>query len=447
MEIKDIFKSANKIHIIGIGGVSMSAIAKFILNKGIVVSGSDINKSGYTQDLKNAGAKVYFSHNKNHLKNVDLVIYSLSIKDDNPELVYAKQKGIPCIKRGEALKLIASEYDNIIAVAGMHGKTTTTALIYQIFTTCGYNPTLHIGAEVDEKIKNIVIGDKDFFITEACEYGDSFLSLYPDVSVITNVEKEHLDYFKNLKNIYTSFNRFMLQSKKCFINEKLKQRLITTNNSYFGQNSGARAVNIKKKEKGYTFEVFVEDKFYGKISLGLECKHNINNCLAAICVANYYSLDKEKVIKAIGTFKGVKMRFEDVGFYDGHRVIFDYAHHPTEIKNSILAAQKLAKNCVYVYFQPHTYSRTKLLKSQFKKCFKGAESVFVCNTYKAREKYDFDGDEKALAALISDNVPCVKYGKVEDILLDIKSKTQKGILLFMGAGDMQKNIKALLKGF
>lgn len=431
-----------KVHIIGIGGISTSGIAKILLSHGIKVTGSDRVSSVFTEELKALGVKVYIGHkSKNVEKDTDLVIYSLAIKDSNPELVIAKKLNIKAVKRGEALGLISREYKHTIAIAGMHGKTTTTAIIYKIFKDVGFDPTLHIGGEIDNEHKNIVLGSKDYFITEACEYGDSFLSLTPEVSIINNVEREHLDYFKNLKNIYKSFNRFMIGSKVCFVDGKQKGKLITLDDRYF-DNGYLNAKNIKKEQEGFSFDVFEGDDFWGRVRLNVPGRYNIHNALGAIMVAKYYGISKQSIIKSLCEFKSVKRRFEGVGKVFGHKVIFDYAHHPTEIKNAIKTAKELNAGKVYVYFQPHTYSRTKSLKDLFKKCFSGADSVFICSTFKAREKFDPEADEKALSELVeSVRHESVKSGDIETIIKDIKEKKEKGVLLFVGAGDMQSKVK------
>ncbi len=421
----------------------MSAIARLMLSSGKTVSGSDSSENAYTKQLNEIGAKISIGHKKENItKDIDLVIYSLSIKEDNIEFSTAKAMGIKCIKRGIALGIIAKEYQNVIAISGMHGKTTTTAMVYRIFKNCGYNPTLHIGGDIDEQNKNLVIGDRDFFITEACEYGDSFLGLNPTVSVINNIEKEHLDYFGTIGNIYKSFNRFMLQSKVCFVNSSLKQKIITIPNLYVGKGGKIYAKNVKSQNGKYIFDVYIGEELYGKIKLSVAGKYNIHNTLSAIAVANYYTLDKEKVIKAINTFSNVKMRFEYVGKYQNKYVIFDYAHHPTEIKNAIQTAKIIGKEKVFVFFQPHTFSRTKSLKKEFSKAFNLADSVFVCTTYKARESLDTDNNEQALAQIIAQNTSRkVLYGDIDDILACIKNIKESGILLFLGAGDMQNKIK------
>ncbi len=445
MEKLNIYKAIKRVHIIGIGGISLSAIAKLLKHNGICVSGSDNKDSSVLADLKAMGIKVTSQHSlKNISKDIDIVIYSLAISPDNPELKKAQKLGIKCIKRGEALGLIAQNYSHVIAIAGMHGKTTTTALIYHIFKSAGLNPTLHIGGEIDIQNKNLVIGNKDYFITEACEYGDSFLSLRPDTAVINNVEREHLDYFGNLKNIYKSFNVFMLQSKKCFIDYKQRTKLVTTKECYF-DGGYWRAEKIRKQKIGYSFDVYKEDVCLGRVSLGIEGKYNIHNALASIAVADSYNIPIKTTFNAISTFRGVKRRFERVGRIEMGEVIFDYAHHPTEIKNAIKTAINLKQGKVYIYFQPHTYSRTKSLKDLFEKCFEGADSVFICSTFKAREDYDPEADEKALSRLISK----VKHhnigsGDIGEVLKDVKAKKENGVFLFVGAGDMQDKVKNIL---
>lgn len=437
------FDNVHRVHIIGIGGISTSAIAKWLVNRGIKVSGSDSKDSHILSELKSLGVKVYIGHkSKNVEAGTQVVIYSLAIKEDNPEFVKAKNLRIPIIKRGEALGLISQKYKNVIAISGMHGKTTTTAMIYHIFKQAKLNPTLHIGGEICEGQGNLVLGSTDFFITEACEYGDSFLSLYPDVSIINNVEREHLDYFGSLKNIYKSFNKFMQKSKVCFVTSKENKKLVTLPKLYFGSNGYWKTKNVKKTSAGYSFDVYCGDDLWGKVFLNIDGKYNIHNALGAIAVADYYKIDKQTIIKSLCSFASVKRRFERVGRLKGLEVVFDYAHHPTEIKNAIKTAKELNMGKVYVYFQPHTYSRTKSLKNMFSKCFNLADSVFICSTFRAREKFDPEADEKALSNLLQTvRHENIKHGDINEVIKDVKGISGSGVLLFVGAGDMQNKVK------
>ncbi len=425
----------------------MSGLASLLKTFGKQVSGSDSVASAMTKSLMDKGISVNIGHKARSInKNIDAVIYSVAIKEDNPELIRAKKLGIPCFVRGKALGFVSQEYKNVIAVAGMHGKTTTTAMLYHIFKCLGKNPTLHIGGEIDNETKNIVIGGKDFFITEACEYGDSFLYLKPTVSIINNIEKEHLDYFGSLRNIYKSFNKFMCASGKCFVNSNLKGKIVTLEDCYFGKEN-TFAQNICKTSKGYEFDVILEGEFYGRVKLNVEGKYNIHNCLGALLVAEHFGFDKQKVLLALESFHSVKRRFERVGKLNNLQVIFDYAHHPTEIKNSIRTAKSLKQGKVFVFFQPHTYSRTKFLSKEFSRCFKGAEEVFVCSTYKAREKYDKSGDEKSLASSIRlVNGKIASYGGINEVIAKAKSYADSGVMLFVGAGDMQNIVQKELFG-
>ena len=420
----------------------MSALALYLKGEGKIVCGSDPAQNDICNNLKENGIKVFGTHSANNItSDIDLVIYSLAIKEDNPELARAKSLNVPCIKRGVALAQIAEDYEHTIAVAGTHGKTTTTAMIYHIFKECGKTPTVHIGGQIGDNKQNIIVGDKEFFITEACEYGDSYLHLRPEVSIINNIEKEHLDYFGSLKNVYASYNKFMLYSKKCFVGSKCKNKIITLAQDYFGKGSDSYAANIKCNAIGCEFDAFINKEFYGRVALKVLGEHSIHNCLGAIKVADYYGLNRTKVIEALKTFANAKRRFEYMGRWKNCAVIFDYAHHPTEIKSSLTAAKKAYKNDIYVFFQPHTYSRTKTLIREFSRCFCAAKAVFVCDTYKAREKYDKAGDAKALTSAIrAGGINNVLQGSIEDIVKYLNNFGAEGTLLFIGAGDMQDNL-------
>ena len=358
----------------------MSALALLVKSEGKIVTGSDLSKSAITKKLKQKGVKVYKKHRATNIKNCDLVVYSGAVPSENPEIKMANQKNIPVIERSELLYLISKQYKNVIAVSGTHGKTTTTAMIAYIFMICGLNPTVHIGGEFGAIDGNIKLGRKEFFITEACEFRDSFLTLKPTVSVINNIELEHLDYFKNFDNEVKSFNKFAYKTKKtCFINSKIAPLIKKEDNirTYGYSNSNSLYVrNIRLgSDNKYSFDCYKGKCYIGNFKLNVYGKHNIENALAAISVCLEYGIDYNVIYLGLKSFTNVHRRFELVGLYKKCMMIHDYAHHPTEIFNTIKTCKEVFKKKVICVFQPHTYSRTKTLIENFSKCFDGLDCL------------------------------------------------------------------------
>ncbi|MBQ3213394.1 MAG: UDP-N-acetylmuramate--L-alanine ligase [Clostridia bacterium] len=440
-------KNYNKIFFVGIGGISMSALALLLKSEGKIVSGSDILKSKTTKKLKKQGIKVFAKHRGSNIKNCDLVVFSGAVPNENPEIKLAIQKNIPLIERSQLLYLISKQYKNVIAISGTHGKTTTTAMIAYIFMICGLNPTVHIGGEFEAINGNIKLGKKDFFITEACEFRDSFLTLKPTVSVINNIELEHLDYFKNFNNEVKSFNRFANKTKKiCFVNAKIgsliknkdKTRTYGCSNTNF-----LYARNIRLGDDGkYSFDCYQDKNYIGNFKLNVYGKHNIENALATISVCLEYGIDYNVIYLGLKSFTNVHRRFEIVGLYKNCIMLHDYAHHPTEIFNTIKTCKEVFKKKVMCVFQPHTYSRTKTLIENFSKCFDGLDCLYLLKTYSAREKFEYLGSADYLKDVLMQSKPnfLVKgvFTKKQFIKTINKENLKDYILLFLGAGDIEK---------
>ena len=446
--MKGFFK---RIHFLGIGGISQSALAIILKENGHFVSGSDRVASSVTQKLTQKGIDVCINGISSFIKDADLVIVSAAIAENDRELLFAKSLNKKIITRSETLGLVAKNYKNVISVAGSHGKTTTTAMVSKIFCDAGLNPTVHIGGEVDFIDGNVKVGAKDFFITEACEYVDSFLSLKSDVGVILNIQKDHLDYFKNLSNIKKSFAKFAHNTKKdglivyCADDENVNFKINNKSISYSAMGKGLlTAKNIKEYQSGrYSFDCCFLEKKLCKIKLGVFGKHNVLNALAAVAVALNYGVDLKIIKASLLNFKGVKRRFEEYPSVNGARVFHDYAHHPTEIKAIIELAKNMTENDVFVIFQPHTYSRTKLLIDEFVTCFRGAREILIYKTYPAREKPELGFDQTELSSRL------LKAGEKSKSFIDyysmkryIQSQLKVGdILLILGAGDIENFAK------
>ena len=407
----------------------MSALARLLHKEGCKVSGSDSTKSATTELLAKEEINVNFCTNLPAVERAETIVVSSAIPNDNEELVYAKKLGKKIMGRGELLGKIASKYHNVIAVSGAHGKTTTTALIASIFESAGKQPTVHIGGLLCEYDSNLILGKQDYFITEACEYKDNFLYLKPTFGVVLNVEAEHLDYFKTFEGVKCSFKRFVSQCEYCIAP------------SGFGGNLPKFSAKcIKEDECGLHLKLYREGKFYAKVDCGLFGLHNVTNIIAAVDCADYFRVSKEVVVQGLKAFKGVKRRYEQYRLGKG-KVIFDYAHHPTEIVKSIEVTRRYCKGRLTVIFQPHTYSRTKMLFNDFVNCFGSkVDNMIVFKTYSAREPYDFQGDAKRLCEVLSLSRDC-KFSEDYTLLETIKSSlAQDDIVLVLGAGDFYDKV-------
>lgn len=401
----------------------MSALAKLLKSQGHKVSGSDSTESAQTRDLEENKIKVYYSPNFNEVKKADAIVVSSAIHDDNLELIYAKYYKKKIITRGQLLGQISSQYHHVISVSGAHGKTTTTALLSKIFSEAGLNPTVHIGGLLCENNANVIIGGRDYFITEACEYKDNFLSLHSDMGIILNAEAEHLDYFKTFSGVKKSFLKFASQSNNLInLSKILPKNLVFSHKKY------------SESIKGISFDCYKNGQFYAHVKCGLHGKHNVQNILVAIQCADYYGIKSDTITKALVSFQGVKRRFEKHSFYNGSTLVFDYAHHPTEIKKTLSVIQKLCKGQLIVIFQPHTYSRTKAFFADFVDCFKNLQNVIIFQTYSAREDYDQKGDARTLATALARYTNCT-YSEDYNILKSLTKLSSVDCVLVLGAGD------------
>ena len=453
------FQKGQHIYFIGIGGISMSGLAEILADKGCIVSGTDIKESPVTKHLQNLGIHINFGHKaENITDDVDLVVYTAAIHPDNPEYQAAQAKHIPLMDRARLLGEIMAEYEDSIAVAGTHGKTTTTSMVSEILLAAGTDPTITVGGILPTISSNLKIGHSPYFVAEACEYFDSFLQFKPFVGVILNVESDHLDYFKNLANIRRSFHAFAerIPAKGALvINQaienvaELTQGLDCTVET-FGLTDGAdwQAKNIIHEPDGKnTFDVYYKGELFGNFHLNVPGDHNIANALASIAAAHFVGVCPADCQKGLLHFTGTERRFQKKGEKNGVVVIDDYAHHPTEIKAARAAAKKVQHRTTWCVFQPHTYSRTKFLFDAFGEAFTDADEVIIADIYAARES----DDGTISAAMLADRI--AKTGKSARYVGDfnaIRSYLEKNckagdLLLTVGAGDVFKIGEAFLE--
>ncbi len=446
MDSRDLLSIKKKIHFIGIGGVGMSALADLLISRGCRVSGSDLKINKMTQRLQDKGANVYLGHRAENIDQPDLVVYSSSIKDSNPEMLIAKEKDIPLMHRARLLgKLMEGKCG--IAIAGMHGKTTTTSLISFILKTGGLKPSFAIGADVHVLGGNAFAGIGKYFVAEADESDGSLLELNPYYAVITNIDREHLDYYKDLSQIVRTFEKFIGNIDKngalfaCADDanarraiESYRGRLIT-----YGFNSDADvcAENVRFLGMRSVFVCRYKGQSIGEFTLNIPGRHNILNALAAICMGMEVGIDKSIIKNALAVFAGAERRFQIKTSCRGIMIVDDYAHHPTEIKATLQAAKGWKKRVVGV-FQPHRYSRTKFLQKEFGRCFQDADHVVITDIYAANET-PLDGiGAQAIYEQVKQSghksVCFLPRAELKEYL--IKTLKTDDMLLMLGAGDI-----------
>lgn len=447
------------IHFIGIGGISMSALAEICLNKGYNVSGSDIGKSAMTEKLQAQGAKIYIGQKKeNIVDGLDIVVYTAAIHPDNEELIAAKNKNILTINRATFLGQIMREYKNSIAVSGTHGKTTTTSMLSTIFCSTNLDPTILVGGNLKSIGGNVKIGNSQNFITEACEYTDSFLNFNPKIAIVLNIEEDHLDYFSGIEEIKASFNKFgkLLPKDGHFIingdspNTDGILHDVKASVIKYGKDSSNDVIisNIHFSDNGSgSFDLSYFGKNLGNFQLSVPGVHNIYNATSAIIVSLVSGISVEDIKASITKYTGVGRRFEIKGTYNDALIVDDYAHHPTELKATLAASKKLKKSTLWCVFQPHTYSRTKSLLNEFGEAFYSADKVIITDIYAAREDDPGDIHSKDLVEkLYHNNVDVTYISKFEDIVKYLKENIQPNdLLITAGAGPVYQIGEMLLK--
>ena len=443
----------HNIHCIGIGGIGLSAIAEILLSRGYQVTGSDMKESDITAHLAKAGARIFIGHKKENVDTADLVVYSAAIGHDNPELIRAAERGIPAVTRAELLGVLMGEYESSIAISGTHGKTTTTSMVSLILDKAALEPTILVGGNLSEIGGNVKVGHSKYFVTEACEYMDSFLSLRPKIEIILNIDSDHLDYFKDIDHIVNSFDRFaklvpengiiVAYEANPFVNKVIKNR---DNVVTFGLNETCDyyAADILFNENGMPgFVVMKERTPLCNIQLKVPGEHNILNALAAFACCHTLGISTEVIKETLENFTGTQRRFDIVGLTSkGVKIVDDYAHHPTEIKATLDAAQNVPHNQLWCLFQPHTYTRTLALFDEFAEAFNKADKLILAEIYAAREKNIYKISSAQLAERIQQTHPqkeVLFMDSFEKMAQYVKENAKPGdMVITMGAGDIYK---------
>ena len=444
------FEEPIHVHFIGIGGISMSGLAEILLEEGFTISGSDAKQSALTDSLAKKGADIYIGQKASNLSiRPALVVYTAAIREDNEEFKAAVDAGIPMLSRAELLGQIMDNYEKSIAVAGTHGKTTTTSMISQILLVAKADPTISVGGILEAIGGNIRVGGSEVFITEACEYTNSFLHFHPKYSIITSVEAEHLDFFKDIDDIRRSFHEFAGNTAHdgvLIINGQIAALDQITNNlscsvTTYGlcENDDFYAKNITYNDHACgTYTLMHKTEDLGTVSLSVPGKHNVSNSLAAIALCLNLGLPLDVIKKGLLQFGGTKRRFEYKGTKNGITVIDDYAHHPTEVAATLTAARNYPHGRIICVFQPHTYSRTKAFLSDFARVLSMADIVVLADIYAAREKNTIGISSKDLLAELQKNGQESYYFPSFDEIEKFLSEKciNNDLLITMGAGDV-----------
>ncbi len=456
--MKNEIQPNSHIYFIGIGGISMSGLAEILKDRGCRVSGTDIKESDVTKHLESLGITIHYGHRaENITDDIDLVVYTAAIHPGNPELEAAKEKQIPLMDRARLLGHIMEEYQYSVAVAGTHGKTTTS-MVSEILLEAEKDPTITVGGILPAIHSNVKIGHSPYFVAEACEYFDSFLQFTPLVGVILNVEADHLDYFKTLDNIRRSFHAFaqripagglLVLNASIAHPEELEENLHCSVETFgLKENACWQARNIVHEPNGKnSFDVYYQGEFYTSVHLDIPGKHNITNALAAVASAHFLDIPAEVCARGLSHFTGVNRRFQRKGEKRGIVVIDDYAHHPTEIMATLSAARNVRHNKLWCVFQPHTYSRTKNLFDEFGRAFGDADEIIVADIYAARETDDGTISAAMLAERIAEEGGNAQYvGDFAAIRQHLETHCRTGdLLLTVGAGDVYKIGEEFLK--
>ena len=419
-------------HFIGIGGIGMSGVAHLMLKAGFTVSGSDLKENRITDELKKLGARIFVGHSADNLSGQSAVVYSSAIKEDNPEIRQAKHTGIPLLKRAEALALLMRD-KTVITIAGSHGKTTTTSLVSYMLLEAGLCPTVAIGGILKNIDTNACLGSGEFFVAEADESDGSFLCYHPKFSIITNIDREHLDYYKSFENELNAFRDFLKGTRNpgcvfaCTDDLNLKKLLSDYKQKVvsFGLNQPADiyAKNIELNGLSSDFDCYHQDKFVSHFHLALGGRHNISNSLAVIGLGLELGIDLKFIRRTLEAYKGAGRRLEIKFKNEKFLVLDDYAHHPSEIKATLSAISNLKSKRKIAVFQPHRYSRTQLLLNEFAVSFEQADFLIISDIYAASEQ-PIDGvDARGLLKKIKELYPdkqavYLAKEKITDFLLD-----------------------------
>lgn len=453
------FKEPLHVHFIGIGGISMSGLAEILLKESFTISGSDSKPSALTEHLVSLGATVFYPQKaSNIIDGIDVVVYTAAIHEDNEEFVEAKRQNLPMLSRAELLGQLMTNYETPIAVSGTHGKTTTTSMLSHILLEAEKDPTISVGGILQAIGGNIRVGNSDVFVTEACEYTNSFLNFFPKISIVLNVEEDHMDFFKDIHEIRDSFHKFaalLPEDGTLIINKNIESMETITDGLHCKvitysetQDADYAASNITFDELGNaSFDLIRYGEFAGHIQLSVAGNHNVSNALSTIAAADLLDIPFETIQSGILSFTGTQRRFQYKGERNGITIIDDYAHHPTEIRATLTSARNYPHKDIWCIFQPHTYTRTKAFFHEFAEALSLADHVILADIYAARETDTLGMSSESLAEelkkLGTDAYYLPSFEAIEKFVLE--KCIHNDLLITMGAGDVVNIGESLLK--
>ena len=442
----NILDTARRLHFVGIGGSGMCPMAEILHHRGYTITGSDINESDTLQRIRSYGIKVYMGHHGDNIGDAEVVVYTAAAKQDNPELVAAREKGIPTLERSIVLGMLTDQFANTIAVSGTHGKTSTTGMLTQILIEAGKDPSAVIGGKLPFIGGNGRVGKSETMVCEACEYVDTFLQLHPAVSIILNVDADHLDYFGTLENIVKSFRKFSEQtSSRLIVNGDDPEAmqavagLTHAETITFGrtENSDYYVTELNEEDTACEdFTLMYRGEKICRVNLQVPGEHNMIDALAAAAAAHSMGVDGACIKAALEAFTGVHRRFEILGTFNGVTVADDFAHHPTELSATLSSAVRMGYNEVWAVFQPHTYSRTYMHLNDFAEALSIPHHVVMTEILAVRETNTYDIHTSDLAAKIPGSCWFQSFDEIADYV--IANAKENDLILTLGGGDIYK---------
>ncbi|ORU01349.1 UDP-N-acetylmuramate--alanine ligase [Anaerovibrio sp. JC8] len=440
----------NKVHFVGIGGAGMSALAKILVEKGYKVSGSDVKESVMTGILLDLGAKIYIGQRAENVQDTEAIVVSSAIREENPEVVEAKRLGLKRLHRSDVNAFLINNSKGI-AVAGAHGKTTTTSMLGVSLDYEGVSPSIIIGGEVDYLGSNAKLGQSDYLVSEADESDGTFLKYYPYIGIVTNVENDHMDHYGTMENIIKAFTQFLNQIREdgwgvvCFDNENIRNIVKNVNRKIvtyaIDHEADYMAANIKADASGTSFDVMHNGENLGTVKLNVPGRHNVLNAMACVVTGITMGQTVAQMAEGLTMFNGAKRRFQTKGKAQGIWVVDDYAHHPTEIATTLKAARQTQPKRLVCAFQPHRYSRTQLLQKEYGSCFAEADLLVLTDVYSAGEDPIPGVDGELLVREVAQQTgqETVYIQDKKEIAAYLKSIAREGdLIMTMGAGDIVK---------
>lgn len=444
------FLNAHHIHMIGIGGSGMCPLAELLLSRGYKITGSDKSDNANVKRLKALGITVYNEHKAENIDGADLVAFSAAVHNDNPEMKAADENSVPKMERSQLLGAVTRCYDNVIGVSGTHGKTTVSSIITQILLLNKQNPNAVIGGKLPIADSSCVVGDSQTLVCESCEFVDSFLMFSPDITVLLNIDNDHMDYFKNMENLENSFKKFVSKGKICYANgdDNRVKRVVSGIDSKvvtygLGEDNDYYPQNITAGKYGFCFDVMHRGEKVGDLDMHVPGRHNIYNGLVSFAVCYEMGVQPKGIADAVARFTGAGRRFEFIGEARGITVVDDYAHHPTEMLATLQAAKTLDYKRVIVAFQPYTYSRVALLREGMIKALSVADKVFVTPIVASREENVYGVKSEDITDSLPDAQVVSDYNELAEKM--IESANDGDLIITMGAGDIYKAAHIVLE--